>query len=78
MLFPSWRDFHSLTAIGKNIYVFGGRGDMAGPIHTNMEVYDNTLKVSLENVYWILYLRAIFALIATSLSFTISNISEFI
>ncbi|XP_075224636.1 kelch domain-containing protein 3 [Lycorma delicatula] len=36
---PSYRDFHSATAIGTRMYIFGGRGDHHGPHHSQMEFY---------------------------------------
>ena len=42
---PSWRDFHSASAIGDLMYVFGGRSDRGGAIHTNSEIYCNKIKV---------------------------------
>lgn len=36
---PTFRDFHSATAIGNRMYVFGGRGDRNGPHHSQMEMY---------------------------------------
>lgn len=36
---PSYRDFHSATAIGNRMYIFGGRGDHNGPHHSQMEYY---------------------------------------
>ena len=33
---PSYRDFHSATAIGSLMYVFGGRGDSEGPYHSQV------------------------------------------
>jgi len=38
-----WRDFHTSTAIGNTMYVFGGRCDEGGAHFTNHEVYDNTV-----------------------------------
>ena len=38
-----WRDFQSATSIGHTMYIFGGRGDRAGPFHTSHEVYCNRL-----------------------------------
>jgi N-acetylneuraminic acid mutarotase len=40
---PKWRDFHSASCIGENIYIFGGRSDQEGPFHTRQEEYDNQL-----------------------------------
>ncbi|GLH07303.1 hypothetical protein R5R35_003214 [Gryllus longicercus] len=36
---PSYRDFHSASAIGSNMYIFGGRGDLNGPFHSQEEHY---------------------------------------
>lgn len=36
---PSHRDFHSATAIGDRMYVFGGRGDLNSPYNSQEEVY---------------------------------------
>jgi len=40
---PSYRDFHSATAIGDCMYIFGGRGDHNGPHHSQEEVYCNEI-----------------------------------
>lgn len=40
-----YRDFHSATCIGENMYVFGGRSDSGGPYHTNREVYYDSMHV---------------------------------
>ncbi|UYV75427.1 KLHDC3 [Cordylochernes scorpioides] len=40
---PSCRDFLTLTTIGNNIYVFGGRGDKNGSVDTRNEVYCNQI-----------------------------------
>ncbi|XP_021921370.1 kelch domain-containing protein 3 isoform X2 [Zootermopsis nevadensis] len=36
---PSYRDFHSATALEGRMYIFGGRGDLNGPYHSQEEVY---------------------------------------
>ncbi|XP_069675101.1 kelch domain-containing protein 3 isoform X2 [Periplaneta americana] len=36
---PSYRDFHSATALGDRMYIFGGRGDLNGPFHSQEEIY---------------------------------------
>ncbi|KAJ9595231.1 hypothetical protein L9F63_013468 [Diploptera punctata] len=36
---PSYRDFHSATALGDRMYIFGGRGDQNGPFHSQEEIY---------------------------------------
>ncbi|XP_037499359.1 kelch domain-containing protein 3 isoform X1 [Rhipicephalus sanguineus] len=40
---PQWRDFHSASAIGGRMYVWGGRGDSQGPYHSQSEVYCNRM-----------------------------------
>ncbi|XP_054263480.1 kelch domain-containing protein 3 [Macrosteles quadrilineatus] len=40
---PSYRDFHSATAIGNRMFVFGGRGDQTAPQHSMMEIYCNSI-----------------------------------
>ncbi|XP_037575963.1 kelch domain-containing protein 3-like isoform X1 [Dermacentor silvarum] len=40
---PQWRDFHSSSAIGGRMYVWGGRGDSQGPYHSQSEVYCNRM-----------------------------------
>ena len=42
---PKYLDFHTCTALGDCLYVFGGRGDVAGATHTGQGVYDNTMRV---------------------------------
>lgn len=34
-----YRDFHSASAIGSCMYVFGGRGDLNGPYGSHNEEY---------------------------------------
>ncbi|RUS81731.1 hypothetical protein EGW08_010485 [Elysia chlorotica] len=38
-----WRDFHTTTAIGTTMYVFGGRCDVGGDQFTNNEIYCNRI-----------------------------------
>ncbi|GFS24429.1 kelch domain-containing protein 3 [Elysia marginata] len=38
-----WRDFHTATAIGSTMYVFGGRCDVGGDQFTNNEIYCNRI-----------------------------------
>ena len=38
-----WRDFHTATAVGHVMYVFGGRCDEGGDIFTNHEIYCNKM-----------------------------------
>ncbi|KAK8778473.1 hypothetical protein V5799_020186 [Amblyomma americanum] len=40
---PQWRDFHSAWAIGHRMYVWGGRGDIQGPYHSQNEMYFNRM-----------------------------------
>ncbi|XP_019625858.1 PREDICTED: kelch domain-containing protein 3-like isoform X1 [Branchiostoma belcheri] len=40
-----WRDFHSATAVGSKMLIFGGRADQLGPYHSNHEIYPNYVKV---------------------------------
>lgn len=40
---PAWRDFHSASCLNNRLYIFGGRSDRDGPIHTRHEEYDNEL-----------------------------------
>lgn len=41
---PSYRDFHTATAIGEDrIYVWGGRGDLHSPYHSQYEVYKSEI-----------------------------------
>ncbi|XP_044183332.1 kelch domain-containing protein 3-like isoform X1 [Acropora muricata] len=40
-----WRDFHSATAVGTSMYIFGGRGDKRGQEHSGEEVYSNKVSV---------------------------------
>lgn len=37
------RDFHTATAVGSKMYVFGGRSDEGGPHFTCREIYDNSM-----------------------------------
>ncbi|KAH9509145.1 kelch domain-containing protein 3 [Bulinus truncatus] len=38
-----WRDFHTATAVGKIMYIFGGRCDVGGDQFTNNEYYCNRI-----------------------------------
>lgn len=40
-----WRDFHSATAIGNIMYVFGGRSDVSGETFSNREIYCNKIQM---------------------------------
>ncbi|KAL8611969.1 hypothetical protein ACOMHN_062598 [Nucella lapillus] len=37
------RDFHTATALGSKMYVFGGRSDEGGENFTSREIYDNSM-----------------------------------
>lgn len=50
---PSYRDFHSATAINNYMYIFGGRGN-TGPYHTRDEVYcDQVIFLDTQTMSWI-------------------------
>lgn len=50
---PSWRDFHTLSAIGDYLIVFGGRSDLEGPFHTRQEYYDDSVHLlNLKTLTW--------------------------
>jgi Galactose oxidase, central domain len=36
---PSFRDFHSATVINDRMYIYGGRGDVHAPYHSQEEIY---------------------------------------
>ena len=36
---PSYRDFHTGTVINDKMYIFGGRGDLWSPHHSQEEIY---------------------------------------
>lgn len=40
---PSYRDFHTATAIDRRMFVFGGRGDENAPQHSQQELYCNRM-----------------------------------
>ncbi|XP_033733715.1 kelch domain-containing protein 3-like [Pecten maximus] len=40
-----WRDFHTATGVGNNMYIFGGRSDEGGDIFTNKEIYCNKIQL---------------------------------
>ncbi|XP_041352699.1 kelch domain-containing protein 3-like [Gigantopelta aegis] len=39
-----WRDFHTATAVGSTMFVFGGRSDEGGDLFTNNEIYCNKMQ----------------------------------
>lgn len=50
---PSYRDFHTATVIGNRMYVFGGRGDLHSPFHTQEEFYcDRIVYLDLRTFEW--------------------------
>uniref|UniRef100_A0A915ADL9 Farnesylated proteins-converting enzyme 2 n=1 Tax=Parascaris univalens TaxID=6257 RepID=A0A915ADL9_PARUN len=50
---PQWRDFHTACAIGKKMYIFGGRSDQLGQFHSSRDIYCDRLKVlDLETAQW--------------------------
>ena len=38
-----WRDFHTASAMGNKMYIFGGRSDEGGENFTNREIYCNSM-----------------------------------
>lgn len=36
---PSYRDFHTATVINDRMYIYGGRGDVHSPYHSQEEIY---------------------------------------
>lgn len=36
---PSYRDFHTATVINDRMYIYGGRGDLHAPYHSQEEIY---------------------------------------
>lgn len=42
---PIWRDFHSASAIGNKMYIYGGRSDNGGNQFTGSETYDQCMHV---------------------------------
>jgi N-acetylneuraminic acid mutarotase len=50
---PSYRDFHSATIINNRMYIFGGRGDIFGPYHSQEEIYcPKIVYLDLKTHYW--------------------------
>jgi hypothetical protein len=43
---PVHRDFHSATAIGTNMFIFGGRSDLSGIGTLGPDYYSNKVSVS--------------------------------
>ncbi|MCP9256888.1 hypothetical protein DINM_000081 [Dirofilaria immitis] len=42
---PQWRDFHTACVINKKMYIFGGRSDLNGALHSSRDFYSDILKV---------------------------------
>uniref|UniRef100_A0A0R3S182 Kelch domain-containing protein n=1 Tax=Elaeophora elaphi TaxID=1147741 RepID=A0A0R3S182_9BILA len=42
---PQWRDFHTACVIKKKMYIFGGRSDLHGALHSSRDYYSDILKV---------------------------------
>ncbi|VDM93966.1 unnamed protein product [Onchocerca ochengi] len=42
---PQWRDFHTACVIKKKMYIFGGRSDVHGALHSSRDYYSDKLKV---------------------------------
>jgi len=40
---PVYRDFHSATALGNNMYIYGGRSDQEGSDHIERDYYPNDI-----------------------------------
>lgn len=40
---PSYRDFHTATPLANRMYIFGGRGDLYGPYHSQEEIYSRDI-----------------------------------
>jgi N-acetylneuraminic acid mutarotase len=40
---PYWRDFHTASSVGDNVFIFGGRMDMGGARFTGESFYSNDL-----------------------------------
>lgn len=50
---PHWRDFHTATAIGPQMVVFGGRSDQSGRWYTEQEFYCNKVWIfDTRNQQW--------------------------
>ncbi|XP_071832428.1 kelch domain-containing protein 3-like isoform X2 [Apostichopus japonicus] len=50
---PHWRDFHTATAVGPQMVVFGGRSDQSGRWYTEQEFYCNKVWIfDTRNQQW--------------------------
>lgn len=52
---PSFRDFHTASVINNNrMYIFGGRGDVHAPYHSQNEIYcPKIVYLDLDTLKWI-------------------------
>jgi N-acetylneuraminic acid mutarotase len=52
---PSFRDFHTASVINNNrMYIFGGRGDIHAPYHSQNEIYcPKSVYLDLDTCKWI-------------------------
>lgn len=52
---PSYRDFHTATVINDRMYIFGGRGDVQSPYHSQDEIYcPKIVYLDLNTHQWIM------------------------
>lgn len=50
---PAYRDFHTATVLSDRMYIFGGRGDLYSPYHSQEEVYcSNIVYLDLKTCTW--------------------------
>lgn len=50
---PTYRDFHSATVINDRMYIFGGRGDIHSPYHSQEEIYCHKIVyLDLKTNHW--------------------------
>lgn len=56
---PSYRDFHTATVINDRMYIFGGRGDVHSPYHSQDEIYcPKIVYLDLNSHQWIMPLTS--------------------
>lgn len=52
---PSYRDFHTATVIFDRMYIFGGRGDVQSPYHSQEEIYcPQIVYLDLRTHHWVM------------------------
>lgn len=52
---PSYRDFHTATVINDRMYIFGGRGDVHSPYHSQDEIYcPKIVYLDLKTHHWVM------------------------